>query len=133
MPDPVCVEPYAGMRERFAALPLPGLNWLPELFVPDAPLASIEDARHAMGGACMGLDPRTSVCSPDLNVHGIANLSIAGAATFPTGSSPLPALPMMALSLRQQILGGEPLAGDGREVRTQMLPVQHRGDNHMRF
>jgi choline dehydrogenase-like flavoprotein len=63
-------------------------------------LSRIQDARHAMGGACLGTDPRSSVVDPNLTVHGIDNLSIAGAATFPTGSPPLPALPLMALSLR---------------------------------
>jgi choline dehydrogenase-like flavoprotein len=63
-------------------------------------LSRIQDARHAMGGACMGTDPRSSVIDPNLTVHGIDNLSIAGTATFPTGNPPLPALPLMALALR---------------------------------
>ncbi len=88
------------LSERFAALPLEGFNWRPELFSQDAPLSGIEDARHAMGGACMGLDPRQSVVSPELQVHGLANLSIASAATFPNGGPPLPTLPLMMLSLR---------------------------------
>jgi choline dehydrogenase-like flavoprotein len=86
-------------------LPAKGIQWLPGVFSPDTPvqgmmLSRIQDARHAMGGACMGLDPRTSVVDRDLTVHGIDNLSVAGAATFPTGSPPLPSLPLMALSLR---------------------------------
>ena len=86
-------------------LPSRGIQWLPGVFSPDAPvqgllLSRIQDARHAMGGACMGTDPRSSVVDPNLTVHGIDNLSIAGAATFPTGSPPLPALPLMALALR---------------------------------
>jgi choline dehydrogenase-like flavoprotein len=90
------------LHEHLAALQLDGFHWLPELFTPDdvAPLPQIEDARHAMGGACMGHDPRSSVVNADLTVHGIANLSIASAATFPNGSPPLPTLPLMALSLR---------------------------------
>jgi choline dehydrogenase-like flavoprotein len=86
-------------------LPSRGIQWLPGVFSPDTPvqgllLSRIQDARHAMGGACMGTDPRSSVVDPNLTVHGIDNLSIAGAATFPTGSPPLPALPLMALALR---------------------------------
>jgi choline dehydrogenase-like flavoprotein len=81
-----------------------GFQWLPELFTPsenhNPPLPHLEDARHAMGGACMGDDPHTSVVDADLTVHGVANLFIASAATFPTGSPPLPTLPLMALSLR---------------------------------
>jgi len=86
-------------------LPERGIQWLPGVFSPDSPvqglmLSRIQDARHAMGGACLGTDPRSSVVDPNLTVHGIDNLSIAGAATFPTGSPPLPALPLMGLSLR---------------------------------
>jgi choline dehydrogenase-like flavoprotein len=33
-------------------------------------------------------------------VHGVGNLSIASAATFPDGSAQLPTLTMMALALR---------------------------------
>lgn len=92
----------ATLRQRFTALHLDGFHWMPELFTPDyeAPLPHIEDARHAMGGACMGRDPRSSVVDAGLTVHGIANLSIASAATFPNGTPPLPTLPLMALSLR---------------------------------
>jgi choline dehydrogenase-like flavoprotein len=97
----------AHLRARSAALHLDGLQWLPELFTlsenRDLPLPHLEDARHAMGGACMGpnpQDPRTSVVDANLTVHGVPNLSIASAATFPTGSPPLPTLPLMALSLR---------------------------------
>jgi len=63
-------------------------------------MPEIDDARHAMGGACMGRDPRTSVVDPELRVHGIQNLFIASAAVFPDGSPQLPTLPLMALSLR---------------------------------
>ncbi len=94
----------AHLCARFAALPLDGFQWLPELFASDEnhdlPLLHLEDARHAMGGACMGHDPRSSVVNADLTVHGVANLSVASAATFPTGSPPLPTLPLMALSVR---------------------------------
>jgi choline dehydrogenase-like flavoprotein len=86
-------------------LPLKGIQWLPGVYSPDTPvrgmlLSRIQDARHAMGGVCMGRDARSSVVDPNLTVHGIDNLSIASAATFPTGSAPLPSLPLMALSLR---------------------------------
>jgi len=48
----------------------------------------------------MGIDPRTSVVDAEMVVHGVGNLSIAGAATFPTGEAQLPTLTMMALVLR---------------------------------
>jgi choline dehydrogenase-like flavoprotein len=70
------------------------------MFMEGAPLPGMEDARHAMGGACMGVDARSSVVNTELRVHGVANLSIAGAATFPLGSAQLPTLTMTALALR---------------------------------
>jgi choline dehydrogenase-like flavoprotein len=77
-----------------------GIRWEPALAQPDAPLPGLDDARHPMGGACMGVDPQTSVVDPLLRVHGRANLSIASAAVFPNGAPPLPTLPLMALALR---------------------------------
>ncbi len=103
-----------GSLRRFAGL-LRGLmeaadvvhhvEWLPALFsegeVSDRELlACIDDARHAMGGACMGIDPRRSAVDPALRVHGVANLSVASAAVFPDGSAQLPTLTLMALCLR---------------------------------
>lgn len=89
----------AWLRDRFATVGLTGLDWLPALFDDSAPLP-VNDARHAMGGACFGPDPRTSVVDSDLTVHDVANLSIAGCAVFPDGSPQLPTLPLIALTLR---------------------------------
>lgn len=61
---------------------------------------SIDDARHAMGGACMGEDARSSVVNDALCVHGVENLSVASAAVFPDGSPQLPTLTLLALTLR---------------------------------
>ena len=88
------------LKGQFEAAGLVGVEWLPELFVPDVPLLGLDDARHAMGGACMGNDPRTSVVDAEMTVHGVENLSVAGAATFPDGSPQLPTLTMLALALR---------------------------------
>ncbi len=91
----------AWLRGYLEAQGLHGIDWDRALFAPDdAPLPTLDDARHAMGGACMGTDPRFSVVDPELAVHGVDNLSIASAATFPTGAAHLPTLPLMALSLR---------------------------------
>jgi choline dehydrogenase-like flavoprotein len=90
----------AHLKEQFEAIGLTGVEWVPEMFMEGAPLPGMEDARHAMGGACMGVDPRSSVVDTEMMVHGVANLSIAGAATFPTGGAQLPTLTMMALALR---------------------------------
>ncbi len=55
---------------------------------------------HHIGTARMGTNPHTSVVNPDCRVHGIANLFVAGAATFPTSSQANPTLTVVALSLR---------------------------------
>jgi choline dehydrogenase-like flavoprotein len=55
---------------------------------------------HHIGTARMGNDPNSSVVDSDCRVHGIANLFIAGAATFPTSSQANPTLTVVALALR---------------------------------
>jgi len=55
---------------------------------------------HHIGTARMGTDPRTSVVDPNCKVHGVDNLYIASAATFPTSSQANPTLTVVALSLR---------------------------------
>ncbi len=64
------------------------------------PIPGLEDARHAMGGACLGIDPRSSVVDPELRVHGIENLFVASAAVFPDGRPQLPTMALMALTMR---------------------------------
>ena len=94
------------LRERLEAMGLAeGAVWSPVLLARGADadaqlLAEIDDARHAMGGACMGTDPRTSVVDAELRVHGVRNLSMASAAVFPDGSAQLPTLTLAALCLR---------------------------------
>ncbi|MES2393423.1 MAG: GMC family oxidoreductase [Acidobacteriota bacterium] len=88
----------AHLRARFDGLS--GIDWAPELFDADAPLPNLGDARHAMGGAIMGVDPHTSVVDPHLTVHGLPNLHIASGAIFPTGAPQLITLPLMSLALR---------------------------------
>jgi choline dehydrogenase-like flavoprotein len=55
---------------------------------------------HHLGTARMGVDPRTSVVNADCRVHGIDNLHVASAATFPTSSQANPTLTVVALALR---------------------------------
>lgn len=55
---------------------------------------------HHMGTARMGDDPRTSVVDRNCGVHGIGNLFISSAATFPTSSQANPTLTIVALALR---------------------------------
>jgi choline dehydrogenase-like flavoprotein len=89
----------AHLQEQFEAIGLTGVEWAPGI-LDDAAVVGIEDARHAMGGACMGTDPRKSVVDAEMRVHGVGNLSIASAAVFPDGGAQLPTLTMMALALR---------------------------------
>jgi choline dehydrogenase-like flavoprotein len=53
-----------------------------------------------MGTTRMHQDPRRGVVDPNGRVHGLANLSVAGASVFPTGGAVNPTLTLVALSLR---------------------------------
>lgn len=90
----------AHLQEQFQRVGLTGVQWAKGVLEGDEPMEGLEDARHAMGGACMGTDPRNSVVDGEMRVHGVENLSLASAATFPDGSAQLPTLTMMALALR---------------------------------
>jgi choline dehydrogenase-like flavoprotein len=77
------------------------LEWRPGFLEDLAPWKSLGvDLFHPMGGTRMGLDPRTSVVDPNLQVHGVDDLSIASCATYPTGGSSNPTYSLMALTLR---------------------------------
>lgn len=88
------------LKGRFEAEELSGVEWTAGLLDEAAALEGMDDARHAMGGACMGNDRQTSVVDASMRVHGVGNLSVASAAVFPDGSPQLPTLTMMALALR---------------------------------
>jgi choline dehydrogenase-like flavoprotein len=77
-----------------------GVEWVRGMVDEGVELEGLEDARHAMGGMCMGEDPKTSVVDAEMRVHGVKGLSVASAAVFPDGSPQLPTLTMMALTLR---------------------------------
>jgi choline dehydrogenase-like flavoprotein len=55
---------------------------------------------HHIGTARMGTDPKSSVVDGDCRIHGVANLFVNSAATFPTSSQANPTLTLVALSLR---------------------------------
>jgi choline dehydrogenase-like flavoprotein len=55
---------------------------------------------HHIGTARMGSDPHMSVVNADCRVHGVRNLYIASAATFPTSSQANPTLTIVAMALR---------------------------------
>jgi GMC oxidoreductase len=58
------------------------------------------DGFHQIGGVRMGTDPSTSVVDQDLNVHGLANLSVASSAVFPSGSQANSTLLAVAFAMR---------------------------------
>jgi choline dehydrogenase-like flavoprotein len=62
--------------------------------------SSLGGGWHHMGTTRMHPDPRQGVVDPSCRVHGVGNLSIAGASVFPTAGSANPTLTLVALSLR---------------------------------
>lgn len=63
-------------------------------------LDACHDAYHHMGGARVGANADEGVVDHDLKVFGTANLHVAGAAVFPSGSFANPTLTALALGLR---------------------------------
>jgi choline dehydrogenase-like flavoprotein len=88
------------LRERLQASGVRGLQWERALLQDELALPQLDDARHAMGGARMGIDPKNSVVDPTLHVHGVQNLAVAGLSVLPDGAAHLPTLTMVALTLR---------------------------------
>jgi choline dehydrogenase-like flavoprotein len=78
-----------------------------ECFVqgPGGPLANQEASQprwvwHHMGTARMSEDPKDGVVDSNCRVHGVDNLYIVGSSVFPTCSSDMPTLTLMALACR---------------------------------
>ena len=55
---------------------------------------------HQCGTARLGLDPETSVVTPDLRSHDVANLWVTDASVLPTSAAVNPALTVAALALK---------------------------------
>jgi choline dehydrogenase-like flavoprotein len=53
-----------------------------------------------MGATRMSADPTQGVVDPDLRVHEIANLYVAGSSVFPTSGIANPTLTILALVMR---------------------------------
>ncbi len=62
--------------------------------------APLDTQSHHMGTTRMGNNLKYSVTDPNLKVHGIDNLYIAGSSTFPTSGVSNPTLTLIALSIR---------------------------------
>ena len=53
---------------------------------------------HPMGTLRMGSSPDTSVCDPDLRIHGNKNIFLISSAVFPTSSNGNPTFTALALA-----------------------------------
>jgi choline dehydrogenase-like flavoprotein len=73
-------------------------DWLTE--VDNSWPPTVEGGDHHMGTTRMSADPSQGVVDPSSQVHGIANLYIAGSSVFPTSGSANPTLTIVALALR---------------------------------
>ena len=62
--------------------------------------ASLGGGWHHMGTTRMHADPKRGVVDASCRVHGVGNLSIAGASVYPTAGCANPTLTLVALSLR---------------------------------
>jgi choline dehydrogenase-like flavoprotein len=58
------------------------------------------DGYHYLGTTRMGIDPEHSVVNPDLRVHTVDNLYVAGGSVFPTSGCANPTMTIVALSIR---------------------------------
>jgi choline dehydrogenase-like flavoprotein len=86
------------IQDYLKALGMETVEWIDSVVQHTSP--RMMDTTHMMGGLRMGTDPAASVVSPELTVHGLANLHVASCAVFPSGSSSNPTFTMMALALR---------------------------------
>ena len=55
---------------------------------------------HPMGSAKMGVNPASSVCNSDLQIHGLEGIFLLSAAVFPYGSNSNPTFTSLALASR---------------------------------
>jgi glucoside 3-dehydrogenase (cytochrome c) catalytic subunit len=63
-------------------------------------VAPTPTTNHEIGGARMGVDPRTSVVNANCQVHEVPNLYVVDASVFPSSSEKNPTLTIMALAAR---------------------------------
>jgi hypothetical protein len=95
--DLFCAE----LARSFAEHGLGTITLDPRIAARDPALFSdLHDAFHHMGGARMAESASEGVVNRDLRVFGCGNLSVLGAATFPSGSFANPTLTAIALALR---------------------------------
>ncbi|MEM6802704.1 MAG: GMC family oxidoreductase [Bacteroidota bacterium] len=90
------------MKERFEELQL-GEFYYEESELEkhlDQKLRNFDSGSHHMGSTRMSTDPKKGVVNKEGQVHGVRNLYVNGASTFPTGSHANPTLTIVAMALR---------------------------------
>ncbi|MBV9061553.1 MAG: GMC family oxidoreductase, partial [Alphaproteobacteria bacterium] len=63
-------------------------------------LSAMDWGNHHMGTTRMHEDPKRGVVDANAQVHGLANLFVAGSSVFPTYGASNPTLNLIALTLR---------------------------------
>ena len=63
-------------------------------------LDGLDWGNHHMGTTRVHADPKKGVVDANLQVHGVANLFVAGSAVYPTYGAVNPTINLMALALR---------------------------------
>src|SRR5262249_23655162 len=95
------LESLQRLHEQIA-MDLETMGCEPEVVGTPEELAKVEwrDAYHYLGTTRMGIDPEQSVVNPDLRVHTVDNLYVAGGPAFPTSGCANPTMTIVALSIR---------------------------------
>jgi choline dehydrogenase-like flavoprotein len=89
------------LAERLLELGLARLDIAPRLAARDPTiLDACTDTNHHCGGLRMSIDRNKGVVDPNLRVHGMENLYVTGAATFPSSSFANPTFTAIALTLK---------------------------------
>lgn len=84
-------------ESRRLRLPIPRVaDWV----LDDAAPLPMQDVAHPIGTTRMSADPKAGVVDLDCRVHGIANLYVAGASTFPTSGHANPTQTALAMAIR---------------------------------
>jgi len=98
-----------------SAVEAAGIGHVTSLIDSNGKSRKLRSGFHHMGTTRMHRDPTQGVVDPDCRVFGMANLFIAGSATFPTGGYANPTLTIIALALRladhirDQLCNGPPV------------------------
>lgn len=87
------------MAERFRAADLGEVVPSPWLY-GQAASPDLTGSKHHIGATRMSVRPDKGVVDADCRVHGIDNLFVAGASTFPTGGHANPTWTIVALAIR---------------------------------